>query len=240
MFKEFAAGCAVLIILYIICKQIQKKAPGALRIIILSVLGLCIVLQVVYNCLVMFPGYYMETPRGKWRFGTFSENLLAYNDGWDFRDEILQPILKHRSIKLDDTAPYYRKYFELLSPSCETASFEQSMKESVFSHEAEFDFKTTFETFRIMDYVKEPDLVPAELTEMFEEEEAPDLYIHMESVKEEDKLVCLVNEDHAAFILGEKKLAEYTSDPAGMVSADTRHESCIEAASTEGGARYVQ
>ncbi len=225
MFKEFLAGCLVLAILFIICKQIFKKSPRTLQIIIWSVLGLCIVLQVVYNCVVMFPDYYMETPGGMWRFATFSENLLAYNDGWDFRDEILQPILKHRRIKVDAAAPYYHKYLELLCPACETASFEQDIKESVFAHQAEFDFRTTFETFRIMDYVKDPDTVPAELTKMFEQETSPDLYIHMESVKEEDALVCLVADDHAVYILGEKKLAEYEGNTV---------------ASIEGGAEYVQ
>lgn len=209
MFKEFAAGCLALLILFVICKIIRKKSPRALSIIIWSVLGLCVVLQIIYNCIVMFPDYYMETPRGMWRFATFSENLLAYNDGWDFRDEILQPILKHRSIILDASAPYYRKYFELLSPACTTQPFDEKARSAVLAHASDFAFKTEFETFRIMDYVKDPDTVPKDLTAMFEEETSPDLYIHMDSVKEEDSLVCVVMEDHAVYILGEEKLAEY-------------------------------
>lgn len=240
MFKEFIAGCLVLFILFIICKLIMKKSPRALRFIIWSVLGLCIVLQLIYNCVVMFPDYYMETPGGMWRFATFSENLLAYNDGWDFRDEILQPILKHRSIKLDDTALYYKKYFELLSPACETASFEKRAKDSVFAHQGEFDFKTEFETFRIMDYVKDPDAIPAELTAMFEEETSPDLYIHMDSVKEEDALVCLVAEDHAVYILGEKRFEGYIGTSESALTDNRENEECNTKASAEGGAEHVQ
>ncbi|MBE5847948.1 MAG: hypothetical protein E7300_09765 [Lachnospiraceae bacterium] len=240
MFKEFAAGCLALLILFVICKIIRKKSPRALSIIIWSVLGLCVVLQIIYNCIVMFPDYYMETPHGMWRFATFSENLLAYNDGWDFRDEILQPILKHRSIILDASAPYYRKYFELLSPACETTFFEKRAKESVFAHQTEFDFKTTFETFRIMDYVKESDTIPAELTAMFEADTSPDLYIHMNSAKEEDALVCLVDDNHAVYILGKKKFEGYLGASESTMTDNRENEGSNTESSAEGGAEYVQ
>ncbi len=213
MYKEFAAGCLVLLALYFICRSIKNRSPRTFRKILWSVLGLCVVLQIVYNCLFMFPDYYTETISGTWRFGTFSENLLAYNDGWDFRDEILQPILKNRSIKVDASAPYYHKYFKLLASRSESDSFNAAERDAVLTHTSDFDFVTEFETFRIMDYVKDPESIPEELMTMFENETSPDIHIHMDSVKAEDALVCLVDKNYAVYILGEKKMSEYIGEP---------------------------
>ncbi len=215
MYKEFAAGCLVLFILFLICKQAKKKSPRTLQTIIWGVLGLCVVLQVIYNCAVMFPDFYMDTVGGKLRFATFSENLLAYNDGWDFCDEILQPILKNRTVKLDDTAPYYRTYFDLLSKECEFESFDASTRNAVFASDGDFDFVTSFETFRIMDYVKDPDALPDILKAKLENETPPDVRIHMASVQEEDALVCLVAPDTSLYLLGEKQLSAYTDQANG-------------------------
>ena len=112
--------------------------------------------NVIYNHLVMFPDFYMDTVSGVFRYGTFKGNLLAYSDEFMFQDEIIFPVLRDRQVFLDTDAGFYEKFFSLYAGSCEPLSAVSEHRDAIISRAEDFDFSHEFSCMGIMDYVIKP------------------------------------------------------------------------------------
>lgn len=201
MFKEAFLGLLCFALLFFICYRIKKQSNRVLTIVIGFCLFLGIIANLIYNCIIMFPDYYMEVVSGTYRYGTFSENLFAYNDEFMYRDTVLFPILRGRNVSFDDSsnAAFYEKFFTLYSDSLTPLSVSDLDRKTVIDHLGDFAWKGDFSCMKVMDYVK--DDVPQALVEPFSENEFPAVYIHTDSLPEQSDLAVVVSTDYTVYIM---------------------------------------
>jgi len=201
MFKEALAGIFILFLFYLICRFLQKKNNNILSILTIIVLTTACLSNIVYNSLVMFPDFYMDTVGGVYRYGTFSGNLFSYSDEFMFQDNILFPILKNRTVALDESADFYYKFFFLYSQNTESIPVSNQSRLKILSHiEEDFDFSHEFSCIGIMDYVTEE--IPEALVPSFEEEIYPMLYINTTSLQNQSALVIVMDDDYTLYVMG--------------------------------------
>lgn len=208
MFKEAFIGIFLLFFFYFIYRLLQKKKPKAAAIVFVAVLLLSCAGNIIYNAIVMFPDYYMDIINGRFRYGTMSENLFAYSDEFMFQDEIIFPVLRNRSVSLDESADFYQKFISLYSDSYETVSISPEEKEIIRSHQTDFAFAHEFTCIGIMDYVT--DDLPDALTASFEEEKYPMLYIHTASLKGQKQLTAVMDESYSLYVMSTDYYTEIT------------------------------
>jgi len=214
MFKEAFAGIIILFFFYSFCLFLRKKSPKALSTLMIAALGVFCVANIIYNFLNIFPDYYMDIVNGRFRYGTFSGNLFAYSDEFMFRDEIIYPVLRNRSVSLDKNADFYEKFVSLFAEKYERIEIPQEARQSLLSHQGDFDFSHEFSCIGIMDYVT--DEIPEELIPSFDEEIYPTLYINTNSLKDQSRLTLIMGQDYSLYVMSE---AYYQT-----ITGDTDHE----------------
>ena len=210
MFKEAFAGIFILFLFYLLCRFLYRKHIKTLSVLTIAILTFACASNIVYNSLVMFPDFYMDTVGGVFRYGTFSGNLFSYSDEFMFQDNILFPILKNRTVSLDDSAGFYAKFFSLYSKGTETIPIPESTRQKILSlMRDDFDFSHEFSCIGIMDYVTEE--IPEELIPSFEEEIYPTLYINTDSLWKQSSLVVVMTSDYSLYVM----VSEYYNTIAG-------------------------
>lgn len=170
--------------------------------------------NIIYNAIVMFPDFYMDIVDGRFRYGTFSGNLFAYSDEFLFQDNILFPILKNRTVTLDNSAGFYKKFFTLYAEECHMEQIPDSKKETVLSRRSDFDFSHEFTCIGIMDYVK--DEIPDSLTDSFENEVYPDVFIDTASLKDQQELIVIMDTDYNLYVMSKAYYEEMTGGTANV------------------------
>lgn len=201
MFKEAFAGILILSLFYGIYCLLRRKKSKAAAILAGSLLLFSILANIIYNAIVMFPDFYMDTVTGIYRYGTFSENLFAYSDEFMFQDNILFPILRNRSVLLDKNADFYQKFFSLYSSSCQQEEIPSANLEAVLGHKEDFSFSHKFTCIGIMDYVT--DSVPPQFPYDFKENYFPMVFINIASLKGQTALRILMDKDYTLYIMSE-------------------------------------
>lgn len=210
MFKEALAGTLVLCLFYLTVRRLWKRRPKAVSALFLAVLFFSCIANSVYNGLVMFPDFYMDTVNGPFRYGTFSGNLFAYSDAFMFQDEILFPILKNRCVLLDAEGDFYERFVSLYSEEYDRIQVTKQDRQTVRAHREDFDFCHPFTCIGIMDYVTEQ--IPESLIPAFEEEIYPMLYINTDSLKDQSRLVFVMNPDYSLYVMSEAYYREITGE----------------------------
>lgn len=211
MFKEAFAGIIVLFLFYLFCIFLYHKNKKALSYLIIAAAAIFCIANTVYNFLNIIPDYYMDIVNGRFRYGTFSGNLFAYSDEFMFQDEIIFPILKNRSVSLDQNAGFYEKFISLYAEDYASIEISEEARQTIVSHQRDFHFCHEFSCIGIMDYVTEE--IPTELVPSFEEEIYPTLYINTDSLKNQSRLVILMEQDYSLYVMSE---AYYQSIAGGM------------------------
>lgn len=201
MFKEAFAGLFLIFLFYLICRFLQKRKQVILSKIIWIFLILACLANLVYNCLVMFPDFYMDIVNGRFRYGTFSGNLFAYSDDFMFQDEIIFPIIRNREVKLDETAGFYERFFRFYSKSCSTLPVNDTIRREILSHKEDFTFTHEFTCMGIMDYVT--DEIPSDLSDSFEKEIYTTLYINLDSLQNQRELVAIMDDDYTLYVMSQ-------------------------------------
>ena len=199
MFKEALIGIFILFLFYLVWRQLWKKNRRTAGAVLTVILLLSCFANVIYNHLVMFPDFYMDTVSGVFRYGTFKGNLLAYSDEFMFQDEIIFPVLRDRQVFLDTDAGFYEKFFSLYAGSCEPLSAVSEHRDAIISRAEDFDFSHEFSCMGIMDYVT--DGLPQELTASFEKEIYPTLYINTASLQGQQQLAAVMDENYDLYIM---------------------------------------
>lgn len=214
MFKEAFVGIIILFLFYLVCRRLYRKKPGALSALVMVCLVIACLANIIYNAVVMFPDFYMDTVNGRFRYGTFSGNLFAYSDEFLFQDNILFPVLKNRAVTLDDSADFYEKFFTLYADKCHMEQIPDSKKAIIFSRRPDFDFSHEFTCIGIMDYVK--DEIPHSLTDSFENEVYPDVFIDTDSLKGQQELIVIMDTDYNLYVMSKAYYEEMTGGTANV------------------------
>lgn len=208
MFKEALVGIFILFLFYLFCRFLWFRNKKLLSGLVFVMLIVSCSANIIYNAFVMFPDFYMDTVGGTYRYGTFSQNLFSYSDEFMFQDNILFPVLKNRTVALDNNADFYKKFFSLYSKNCSLFTPSSENRESVIRHREDFDFFHEFTCIGIMDYVK--DEIPDALTDSFEEEIYPYVYINTASLRGAADLVVIMDADYTLYVMGGSYYNEIT------------------------------
>lgn len=214
MFKEAFVGIIILFLFYLLCRRLYHKKQRALSSLVMICLVIACLANIIYNAVVMFPDFYMDIINGRFRYGTFSGNLFAYSDEFMFQDNILFPVLRNRTVTLDDTAGFYEKFFTLYADECITGQITDPQREAILSHKTDFDFSHEFSCIGIMDYVK--DEIPDSLTDSFENEIYPDVFIHTGSLNGQQRLVVIMDADYDLYVMSEAYYEEITGGTSNV------------------------
>ena len=199
MFKEAFLIVILLFLFYFIIKKVSARRPAWIigltgRLLVLFCAG-----NLIYNQLFTFPDFYMDTKTGMYRYGTFRENLFSYNSEFRFQDEILFPILKNRTVLLDDSAGFYQKFFSMFSKDVKATELSAKEREILLSHRDDFDFSHEFTCIGTMNYVT--DDIPEALIPTMEEKVYPWVYVNTSSLQGKEQLIALIDQDYNLYIM---------------------------------------
>ena len=199
MFKEAVLIVVLLFFFYLVIKKLSVRRPG----LIIGLTGGLLILfcagNLIYNQLFTFPDYYMDTKTGVYRYGTFRENLFAYNSEFRFQDEILFPILKNRTVLLDDSSDFYQKFFTMFSKDVQAVTLSGEERETLLSHKEDFDFSHEFTCIGTMNYVT--DDIPEALVPTMDEKIYPWVYVNTSSLQGKEQLIALIDADYNLYIM---------------------------------------
>lgn len=199
MFKEAVLIVVLLFFFYLVIKKLSVRRPG----LIIGLTGGLLILfcagNLIYNQLFTFPDYYMDTKTGVYRYGTFRENLFAYNSEFRFQDEILFPILKNRTVLLDDSSDFYHKFFTMFSKDVQTVTLSVEERETLLSHKEDFDCSHEFTCIGTMNYVTED--IPEALVPTMDEKIYPWVYVNTSSLQGKEQLIALIDADYNLYIM---------------------------------------
>lgn len=199
MFKEAFLIAIILFLFYFFIKKISARRPKWIIGLTGSLLLLFCAGNVIYNQLFTFPDFYMDTKTGVYRYGTFRENLFAYNSEFRFQDEILFPILKNRTVLLDDSAGFYHKFFSMFSGNVQSVVLSGEERKILLSHKDDFDFSHEFTCIGTMNYVT--DNIPEALVATMDKKIYPWVYINTSSLKGQEQLIALIDQDYSLYIM---------------------------------------
>lgn len=199
MFKEAFLIVILLFLFYIIIKKLSARKPGRIIGLTGGLLILFCAGNLIYNQLYTFPDFYMDTKTGVYRYGTFRENLFAYNSEFRFQDEILFPILKNRTVLLDDSSGFYHKFFTMFSKDVQAVTLSGEERENLLSHKEDFDFSHEFTCIGTMNYVT--DNIPEALVPTMDEKIYPRVYINTSSLQGKEQLIALIDQDYNLYIM---------------------------------------
>lgn len=199
MFKEAFLIVILLFLFYFIIKKLSARRPAWIIGLTGGLLVLFCAGNLIYNQLYTFPDYYMDTKTGVYRYGTFRENLFAYNSEFRFQDEVLFPILKNRTVLLDDSTDFYHKFFTMFSKDVRSVTLSEQERQVLLSHKEDFDFSHEFTCIGIMDYVT--DDIPEELVPTMDEKIYPPVYINTASLQGKEQLIAVVDQDYSLYIM---------------------------------------
>lgn len=199
MFKEAVLIVVLLFFFYLVIKKLSVRRPA----LIIGLTGGLLILfcagNLIYNQLFTFPDYYMDTKTGVYRYGTFRENLFAYNSEFRFQDEILFPILKNRTVLLDDSSDFYHKFFTMFSKDVQTVTLSVEERETLLSHKEDFDFSHEFTCIGTMNYVTED--IPEALVPTMDEKIYPWVYVNTSSLQGKEQLIALIDQEYNLYIM---------------------------------------
>lgn len=199
MFKEAVLIVVLLFLFYIVIKKLSVRRPAWIIGLTGGLLVLFCAGNLIYNQLFTFPDYYMDTKTGVYRYGTFRENLFAYNSEFRFQDEILFPILKNRTVLLDDSSDFYHKFFTMFSKDVQAVTLSGEERETLLSHKEDFDFSHEFTCIGTMNYVTED--IPEVLVPTMDEKIYPWVYVNTSSLQGKEQLIALIDADHNLYIM---------------------------------------
>lgn len=199
MFKEAVLIVVLLFLFYIFIKKLSVRRPAWIIGLTGGLLVLFCAGNLIYNQLFTFPDYYMDTKTGVYRYGTFRENLFAYNSEFRFQDEILFPILKNRTVLLDDSSDFYHKFFTMFSKDVQTVTLSVEERETLLSHKEDFDFSHEFTCIGTMNYVTED--IPEALVPTMDEKIYPWVYVNTSSLQGKEQLIALIDADYNLYIM---------------------------------------
>ena len=199
MFKEAVLIVVLLFFFYLVIKKLSVRKPKWIIGLTGGLLILFCAGNLIYNQLFTFPDYYMDTKTGVYRYGTFRENLFAYNSEFRFQDEILFPILKNRTVLLDDSSDFYHKFFTMFSKDVQTVTLSVEERETLLSHKEDFDFSHEFTCIGTMNYVTED--IPEALVPTMDEKIYPWVYVNTSSLQGKEQLIALIDQEYNLYIM---------------------------------------
>lgn len=187
MFKEFTVLFLGFIILaYGFRKLFRRNFKWFQRIAIGMILA-AVIVNAVYNLMYVFPTFVYEGVA----IGDSEENLFAYKKDGQFKDHILNTIIRNRCVMVDEDGKDYEQYFKIFGKESQFFDVSENAREKLKENGDDFTSIGGFAMVRQLHYA----------FPKWERRAEPDLYINIESLEGCDSLVVMVEEKNEMYDL---------------------------------------
>lgn len=189
MYKEFGIIFVIFLTVAVIMRSLYKKDNRRFRIVTVVGLAICILLNIGYNILTVFPDFVYEgVPIGDSR-----ENLFVYKSDSQFEWQILNRVAENRTVLLDGNGGMYQRYFDIFAEKCAELEIAEPIRESVWQNKTDFDETAELSMIKQLTYA-----FPE-----WEREELPVLYLNTEELSGCSTLVAIVDEQDNLYVMSE-------------------------------------
>lgn len=198
MFKEAFVTIILFTILTIILALLLQKKKRIAKHIIVIFFAFCLTLNTIYNFRTLFPNFVLDS---KTPLGDCEKNLFLYKSDSEFPCEILFPILQDRTVLIDDSFPFYDKFFQTFAKHTESIHVTDEEYATVFAAAQNFSFQATMSLIEMMDYVFPEN-------DYYDLWYGPKIFLETRDLSTEDTLVAVVDEYWYLYIMSERHYYE--------------------------------
>lgn len=150
---------------------------------------IAIIINVTYNVITVFPTFVYEgVPIGDSR-----NNLFVYKEDSQFSWEILNTVVRNRKVYLDRQGSLYDVYFTAFAEDVQSVEISDEIRETLYD-EGKVMQSCPLDMVELMPYVY-PD---------WEGETIPTLFINVESLYNDEALVCIVDKNDDIYIVAKE------------------------------------
>jgi len=191
MIKEFIVICIIACLLWLVLRFAFKNTVACQWGPALVIVALIIV-NAVCNTVRFFPDTWLTTVGGDYKYGTYTGNMLSFSDDFMYQEEMLFPLLKNRTVYLDNRALYCKKFFETYSKQLEMVDIKDRGK---MGPAYNYDYIFDFEALDQMTYIWDENM-PEVLKAQFEEDKFPKVFLNMEEIAGVESVVVTMDENY--------------------------------------------
>lgn len=198
MFKEAFITVLCFTGIYVILRFLLQKNELLAKRLIAGALTLTLLLNIGYNIHTFFPSLVLD---GINYLGDADGNLFIYNEESEFTDQILFPVLRNRTVLIDESAQFYELFLRTFSGTAEELSLSENDCALLLSTPDNFSFTAPLHIVELANYAF-PD--HAKLPEM------PVLYLDEDGLAGEDTLIAISDDAGNFYLFAEKTYLEVT------------------------------
>lgn len=198
MFKEAFITVLCFTGIYVILRFLLQKNELLAKRLIAGALTLTLLLNIGYNIHTFFPSLVLD---GINYLGDADGNLFIYNEESEFTDQILFPVLRNRTVLIDESAQFYELFLRTFSGTAEELSLSENDCALLLSTPDNFSFTAPLHIVELANYAF-PD--HAKLPEM------PVLYLDEDGLAGEDTLIAISDDAGNLYLFAEKTYLEVT------------------------------
>lgn len=198
MFKEAFITVLCFTGIYVILRFLLQKNELLAKRLIAGALTLTLLLNIGYNIHTFFPSLVLD---GINYLGDADGNLFIYNEESEFTDQILFPVLRNRTVLIDESAQFYELFLRTFSGTAEELSLSENDCALLLSTPDNFSFTAPLHIVELANYAF-PD--HAKLPEM------PVLYLDEDGLASEDTLIAISDDAGNLYLFAEKTYLEVT------------------------------
>lgn len=198
MFKEAFITVLCFTGIYVILRFLLQKNELLAKRLIAGALTLTLLLNIGYNIHTFFPSLVLD---GINYLGDADGNLFIYNEESEFTDQILFPVLRNRTVLIDESAQFYELFLRTFSGTAEELSLSENDCALLLSTPDNFSFTAPLHIVELANYAF-PD--HAKLPKM------PVLYLDEDGLAGEDTLIAISDDAGNLYLFAEKTYLEVT------------------------------
>lgn len=152
MFKEFGLLGGSFLIILLVFRRMYGKNRHLFQIVLAGMLCITVIVNIIYNFKYVYPEFVYEGIA----IGDSRENLFAYKDDSEFQWQILFPLLKGRTVYMDDSDLYYKQFLELYAEEVIAVTVDKAEKDMVVDIVMDSAEPMTLSMVELLNYAFEP------------------------------------------------------------------------------------
>lgn len=198
MFKEALVTVLCFIAIYIIFRILLQKKERLAKQLLAGLLALTLLLNIGYNVHAFFPAFVLD---GVNYLGDASGNLFIYNEGSEFPDQILFPVLQNRTVLIDESADFYALFFNTFAKKTTNVSLTADEHASLISARDQLSFSDRFRLVSLANYA---------FPKYAEISEIPMLYLDEDALSGADTLIAVADTGGNLYLFAQSTYQEVT------------------------------
>lgn len=198
MFKEAFITVLCFIGIYVIFRILIRKNELLAKRLIVAGLTLTLFLNIGYNVHAFFPTLVLD---GINYLGDAKENLFLYNEGSEFPEQILFPVLQNRTVLTDESADFYTLFFRTFAGSAQAFTLTENERSALISARNTLSLSAPLKLVTLMNYA---------FPGYQELPEIPTFYLDETKLSGEDTLIAVSDDNGNLYLFTEATYREVT------------------------------